>query len=256
MGRCLKSITTLAVLACLAPIAAAQGGARMNSALSSATFAKIFGNNAAFTATAEMHVTHKDGKHNRNIEMQYFVRDGKVRMNMNLAKMGEQIPPEALSRMKRLGMERYIIILHPGTDQRAVMMYPDIRAYVELNARAPGKHNNSPQITKTRVGTDTVDGHPCVKYKLTVTRPDGSHGHMTEWEATDLHNFPIKLAMSDNTTASSIVFKHIDHTPPDASLFDVPGHYKRYDSLQQLMISQMKHHLGNLGSMLHMHRQH
>jgi len=36
-----------------------------------------------------------------------------------------------------------------------------------------GERGNKPKVEKTKVGTETIDKHPCDKYKVTVTYQDG-----------------------------------------------------------------------------------
>ena len=233
------------------PTAWAAGDPGMNAATSAATFAEIFGNHSAFSATAQMHIDPGKGEKSHTTQMKYAMRDGKVRMSMNMAKMSEDMPPDAVARMKQMGMVHYVVILHPGTDNRSLVLYPDLKAYVQNTGRMTNADKGKLKVEKTKIGTGRVAGHPCEEYRITVTRPDGQQSSMTEWQATDMDNFPIKLEMKNDGTVTSLLFTHINHSAPPASLFEVPAGYKKYDSMQQLMMSQIRKMMGNMGNMMH-----
>jgi hypothetical protein len=91
----------------------------------------------------------------------------------------------------------------------------------------------------TAIGKETVDGHPCVKNKITITADDGKQQELTAWQASDLNDFPIKMEMLAGTADITIHFTNIKTSAPSASLFDPPADFKKYDSIQELMMSAM-----------------
>ena len=93
---------------------------------------KLFGGHKAFSADLEMHVSRAPGN---EITMpgRLSVLDGKFHFEMDMMKMqGAQIPPEALTRMKQMGMGTVATITRRA-DKTAMtyIIYPDIKAYVE-----------------------------------------------------------------------------------------------------------------------------
>jgi hypothetical protein len=83
-------------------------------------------------------------------------------------------------------------------------------------------------ITKReRIGKETLDGHPCVKEKVTTKEADGSTESMYYWEATDL-GWPIKAEAIDGSW--SYTYKAIKTGRQDPSLFEVPKGYTKMDT--------------------------
>ena len=244
MKKYLGLLVVVVMAVSLVPCAEARGGEGMGPGTgAAAAFARIFGENSSFSATAVMNVKGKGD--DRTMQMKYFMRDGAVRMNLDMAQMGGGMPPEALARMKQMGMDHYAAIVHPGTDTAPMMIYPGLKAYVEVQVRNKGT-KGTPKIEKTKIGTDKIDGHPCDKYKITITQPGGGSQDMTEWQATDLKNFPIQLELAARNSVTTIRYTDIDQSKPDASLFEVPAGYTRYDSMRALMMSQVGKMMGGM----------
>ena len=107
------------------------------------------------------------------------------------------------------------------------MIMPDQKMYMEMPLRpekAPktGEKLDN-EVSRKKVGSETIDGHPCDKYEVTVT----SHGRtdrMLQWIATDIH-FPIKTASGDGKMVTE--YKNIKMGRPADSLFEVPQGYTR-----------------------------
>jgi hypothetical protein len=100
--------------------------------------------------------------------------------------------------------------------------------------------NKPPKVERTEIGKETIDGHPCVKYKVVVTPENGTPANMLVWQATDLNNYPIQTQVeAGNGTVATTRFQDINQSKPAASLFEPPSDYKRYSSPQELMMSTM-----------------
>jgi hypothetical protein len=113
---------------------------------------------------------------------------------------------------------------------------------------------NDFKIENTKLGQETVDGHPCDKTQYTVNNTrTGQRLLMTSWNATDLKNIPIKIEQSawSNTdsyagTSTTMHFRNISLTKPDASLFEPPSDYKKYDNIQTMVQSEMMKKMGGM----------
>ena len=120
------------------------------------------------------------------------------------------------------------------------MIYPGLKSYCIIDtSTVPGAdkpQEKEPKIETTALGKETVDGHPCVKNKITITSDDGKSQDIIAWQASDLNDFPIKTEMEAGTATISTHFTNIQMTAPDASLFDPPSDFKKYDSIQELMM--------------------
>src|SRR5258705_13866397 len=107
----------------------------------------------------------------------YAVVKGNVRTEMDMSTMkGVKMPPEAVAQMKQMGMDRTISI-YRGDKKLLYLVYPGLKGYCEINpaaAQATDKtEQKEPKIEIAPIGKETVDGHPCVKNKITITSDDG-----------------------------------------------------------------------------------
>lgn len=205
--------------------------------------AKLFGKNTAFSADASMVVKDRNGKEQPAMGYSYAMLDGKVRTDMDMGKLhGASMPPESVAQMKQMGMDRIVHIFLPDK-KIAYMIYPGMKAYCQTDTSqvAARKEGKEPKVERTELGKETVEGHPCVKSKIVITQEDGKKSESLQWQATDLKEFPIKSEMTtDDGMVITTLFKNINQNKPDASLFEPPTDYKRYDSMQELMMGNMQ----------------
>ena len=206
-----------------------------------AGLAGIFGKDKSFSAVA--HTTIKDSSGNEmQMEISYAVLEGKIRTETDMAKMqGGRIPPQALAQMQAMGMDKTVTILLPEK-HTGYVVYPGLKAYCELptpTGSSATETNKPPKVERTEVGKETIDGHPCVKYKVVVTPENGPSVNTLVWQATDLNSYPIQTQTDAGGSTITTRFQNIDQTKPAASLFEPPSDYKRYGSMQELMMSAM-----------------
>jgi len=210
--------------------------------------AHVFGKNAAFTATAVSTVG-MAGRGGQEVETQYAVLDGNMRTETDMTRMkGGAMPLEAVAQMKQMGMDRTVVI-HRSAENKTYMIYPGLKSYCVISAaKADGTgETKPPKIERTEVGKETVEGHPCVKYKLTMTMDGGRKVDMLVWQAADLNQFPIKTEATHDNTTITTVFRDIKMTRSDASLFQVPAGFKADGSMHERMMSVMGAMLGGFG---------
>ena len=242
--KCYRGFLVLLVLLSAPSVLAQNQGRGGMGAYPAAVFAKLFGHHTSFSATADMTMSGRGGSH--SMEMKYAVLDGQLRMDMDMDKM-EGVPPESVARMKEMGMDKTVTLVHTGKDATTYLIYPNLQSYVDIHPPASDDNGSEFSIAKTRIGTETIDGHPTVKYKLTITRPNGKSGDLISWEATDMNNFPIRSQMTGENGTMTIDFKDINQSKPAASLFVVPSDYKHYDNMRSMMMSQMGRMMGHMG---------
>jgi len=87
--------------------------------------------------------------------------------------------------MKQMGMDKTVRILRPDKKVE-YLIYPGLQAYVEeaiKNADA-ARPESDYTVETTELGKETVDGHACVKNKVTVTDKEGKKHECTVWNAT------------------------------------------------------------------------
>src|SRR6185436_1129905 len=114
-----------------------------------------------------------------------------------------------------------------------------LQSYVEmpLPAEEAKAADAKWKIDTKELGKETVDGHPCIKNKVTMTEDGGQKYEMTTWNAEDLKKFPIKSEMQQNGMNIVTTYKNIKIGAPDAKLFEAPAGFKKYATQQELMMA-------------------
>ncbi|MGH7988609.1 MAG: DUF4412 domain-containing protein [Limisphaerales bacterium] len=207
---------------------------------------KLFGNNQTFSATMKMQMNNGSPV-TMSGKMSYDKGNSRFEMDMSEMK-GGNMPPQAMAQMKTMGLDRMVTISHP--DKKVVyMIYPNAQAYAEITPAASDSSatNSDAKVEMTELGKETVDGHPCVKNKAVVTDKQGEKHEFTVWNATDLKNFPIKIEMNEQGHPMTMSYSDISFSKPDASLFNPPAGYTKYDSMQEMMRSVMMKKMGGMG---------
>jgi hypothetical protein len=210
------------------------GGAPKND--TNEQLARLYGKNSAFTATAEISASGKV------TEMEYAFLDGKLRTTIDMAKMKSGAKDaESMEQMQAMGMNVMVTVVRPDK-KMTYAIYPGLKAYCELpqTVKASDTQGKPPKIEKTELGKETVEGHSCVKYKVVMTDDDGKQYTMLTWQAADLSDFPIKSEVQSGSDTVTTLFKNIKLGKPDAALFELPSDYKRYGSMQEMMMGSMQ----------------
>ena len=108
------------------------------------------------------------------------------------------------------------------------MVMPPSKTYMEM---AEGKKEDAAipedkvkgEVSRKVVGSETIDGHPCTKYEVTV-KVDDKTMNTYQWMATDI-NFPVKTAAVDGSW--SMEYKDIKVGSQPDSLFELPAGYQK-----------------------------
>ena len=253
-----KSITTLCsaglLMASLSLVNAQPGGAGMMGGMPGGgvlggSTTKLFGENTAFSATMEVRLNAQGGGDPMSMPYKMSYDQGKSRMEVDMTEIkGGAIPPDAMDQMKAMGMDKMIMITRPD-NKTAYIIYPGLKACVE-NPIPEGNATAKPEDYKmelTELGKETIDSHACVKNKAVVTEKDGTKHESTEWNATDLKKFPLKIEMNEGGNAATITFKGVTLTKPDAKAFDTPTGYTKYGNMMEMMQQAITARMGGPG---------
>lgn len=200
---------------------------------------QLFTANPVFSATMQTVITSPGGP--LTVSEQMYFDHGNWRTDMNMANVhGGNLPPNALTQMKNFGLDQ-VITITPAAKTNVFLIYPIVHSYVSTPTAAPPALPSAPQMTK--IGSDTVDGHPCIENKVVVNDAGQQH-EFTTWNATDLHNFPLKISITEQNSTATISFQNISFKALSSSLFQPPANDKRFDSIQNLMQSVMMSRMG------------
>lgn len=112
------------------------------------------------------------------------------------------------------------------------VVVPEEQSYIEMPLdpeRAPRVEGTlKGEVARRRVGEETVEGHPCEKYEVTVEER-GTTVTVYQWVAKDLDGFPIKTAATDGswsatyTNIKTSVSDHHFEVPPDYVKMSLPA---------------------------------
>jgi hypothetical protein len=114
-------------------------------------------------------------------------------------------------------------------DKKVVwLIMPQQKAYMEMPITADTQQKMMSLTEKQKakmkkVGTDTIDGHPCDKYETTMDH-QGKTMKVYSWIATDL-GVPIKIVSEDGSFAME--YKDIKTGGVADSLFEAPQGYQK-----------------------------
>ncbi len=241
-----KSLSTLlAILVCSIPaLAQMGGGAGPGGGSFDNGMEKLFSATPVFSANMKTSMNGPNGPMTVSTKMYFDHNNSRTEMNMSDVK-GGNLPPAAVSQMQSLGMDE-IVMITPADKKSIYMIYPKIHSYVAMPINSSDPNQDfSLQITK--LGIDTVDGHPCVKNQVTVTNAVQTQ-EFTAWNATDLKNFPIQIQQSQQGVSATINFENVSFGGVSSSMFHPPSDYTKYDSMQSLMQTVvMKNQPGGAG---------
>ncbi|HEX7861383.1 MAG TPA: hypothetical protein VF773_13705 [Verrucomicrobiae bacterium] len=204
----------------------------------SQSFIKLFGENKAFSADALIEVKMQESDISMPAKMAFL--DGKTRLEMDTTKMkGAALPPQALEQMKQMGMAEMVTISRPDKKE-SYLVYPGLKSYAatpDQQAATPAASEAEPK--KTEIGKEKIDGKDTTKYKVVMKDDQGKDQEATVWIASDLKNFPVRIQTVNDGVPSTITFSNVKLEKPDASSFEPPTDFQRYNDMGAMVREQM-----------------
>jgi hypothetical protein len=201
----------------------------------------LFGSNTTFSARAEFIVLDRNQKETENMPLNYSFSNGKMRMDVDLGQFkSTEASAQFLPTLKRLGMDQTIVIAPP--DRKLTWsIFPRVKAYAEtpMTKEEISAQAASYKFDKTPEGRETVDGHDCAKFKVTLTTTKAEKTEATQatvWSALDLRSFPIQMQMAIDADSTMVIkFRDVKLAPQEDGQFEVPGALTKYDSAEALL---------------------
>jgi hypothetical protein len=99
-------------------------------------------------------------------------------------------------------------------------LLPDHHLYIESSDK------KKDEAKKEFLGIETLEGHPCKKYRVSLYGPTGIYTGL-QWEATDLGDTPIRQEYQRENQTLVIELKNIQVQPLESTLFEIPAGYKK-----------------------------
>jgi hypothetical protein len=163
-------------------------------------------------------------------------------MEMPMARMGSK------NRVDHAGMPG-VVTISLGDAKKTIMMNTTTKVYseqvIQEKEQMPTMYDSDIVFDKKKVGNETIDGHPCIKYDSVYYRkskPEEKHKAII-WEAQDLKDFPIQMEVTvpanpkyPGSGGKMVVkYKDVKLGAATASMFEVPSGYKKVNSPQEVM---------------------
>ncbi len=200
---------------------------------------KLFEQVEGFTSTTVMKIG--GGGQDVTLTVAMSMLNGDTRTEVDLAKMeGAPIPPEMMTQLKAAGMDRMTTLSY-SRDGRSLMVYPGMKAYAEIaSARPAGAKVPECTVEKSVLGAEDVSGRSCEKSTVKIKCEGLPDLAMTVWSDKSRKDLPVKLAMTQDGVNLSMEFRDFKEGKPDAQLFSEPVEFKKYASIQELMMANMQ----------------
>ena len=127
-----------------------------------------------------------------------------------------------------------IVTVHRSDKKITYTLYPNKKIYM-IHQQTDKRFYEKPKVEKVKVGSETIDGHPTDKYKVTITYKDGKVQRGYTWEAKDLERMTIKSVVEDERFKSTTALKNIVLGTPPAHLFEIPPDHTQASNFMELM---------------------
>jgi len=166
-------------------------------------------------------------------------------MSMPMAKMGNKTRAENV-------MFGGLVTINYMDQKKTVTMNTKAKTYFEhpTQERVPSIYDPNVVIEKKKIGTETIDGHPCIKYNAVYYNKEKPQDKFNSilWEAQDLGGLPVKneVSIPENKRREggpdkfTYELKGIKVGAAKASMFEVPKDYKKVSSMSEVMGEEMR----------------
>ena len=128
-----------------------------------------------------------------------------------------------------------MIMIHRNNEKRTYSLFPNKKKYMISDETDDGYYDR-PNVTKTKVGQEVVDGHPTEKYKIEVTYQNQEVQQGFIWNAIDLDGMTIKSEIENPSVKLTSILKDVVLKTPPADLFEVPADYTETKNFMELMM--------------------
>jgi len=201
-------------------------------------FAKMNPNTPEFSATGNLDMCDPSGTIRMELPMDVAATTNAFRWEVDASKFWP-MPPEVKAMAKQMHTDKTVFLVKTD-EQNVYMIYPDLQAYLQFPIPASAlaefdASSKSVQFQKTPLGREFVDGHPCIRNKVTDVEPNSPPEQGLMWNATDLQGFPIKMDLDTGRGLMKFNFQNVVVQSPNPSLFEIPVNYKLFRNSAELM---------------------
>jgi hypothetical protein len=126
-------------------------------------------------------------------------------------------------------------MLSRGDKKMSYTLYPNVQKYMVHTAAE--QQYEKPKVEKTKVGSETIDGHPCDKFKVVITYKSEKPQEGFIWNAKDLGGMTIKSEVENKDYKMTTELKKIVLKSSPASVFEIPQGYTESKDFMEIMMS-------------------
>jgi hypothetical protein len=161
-----------------------------------------------------------------------WITGPKMKMEMDLTQMfqasgGKDASQSPMSRMT---------MLNRGDKKTGYTLYPNVQKYI-VHTETEDPVGEKPKVEKTKVGSETIDGHPCDKYRVVITYKNEKPQEGFIWNARDLGGMTIRSEVENKDFKITTDLKKIVLKSSPASVFEIPQGYTQAKDFMELMMS-------------------
>jgi hypothetical protein len=160
-----------------------------------------------------------------------WVTGPKMKMEMDMTKMMEASGAQNAGQMPMSRMT----MLNRGDKKVSYSLYPSVQKYI-VHTEVE-QQDEKPKVEKTKVGSETIDGHPCDKFKVVITSKSEKPQEGFIWNARDLGGMTIRSQVENNDFKITTDLKNIVLKSSPASVFEIPAGYTEAKNFMEIMMS-------------------
>lgn len=217
----------------------------------SASLIRLFGANNTFTAQGEVQVLNAKNKELIVTPISFALADNKIRVEVDVNRMRNKLEPDALAKVKPLGMDSVVSIIRPE-QKAALIVFPKLNAFVKLDL-PPNEAEaflKRAKIERTTLGKEKMEGQACVKQKVVITDDAGKKSEATVWTAPGLRDFPVCVATREQEGTVVVRFRQIQFTRAAADKFEPPAGFAECGDIQLLLAGPVVKYMKEKGTAL------
>lgn len=196
----------------------------------------------AFTAKAELRLLDAVRKELVAAPIVYAFRDGKVRIELDLAlAKSAKSNPRDLGEMRMLGLAKTVTLMDP-VRKSLTLVYPDLRGFLAgpLPKDEAAAIAGAFQTELLPLGSEKIGGTDCDKSKLILKRGGTNTIELIIWRAPN-QRVPAQIEAKEGPNFSQLRFIEVSASAPAAAFFEpAPGFTRHTNAASLLKIAESR----------------
>ena len=162
-----------------------------------------------------------------------WITGRKMKIDMDMSRMAQAAGAQGAEQSP---VSR-VTLISRGDRKTGYTLYPNVKKYLVHTEN--GERGERPKVEKTNAGSETIDGHLCDKFKVTVTYKDGKAEEGFIWNARDLGGMTIRSEVENRDVKVTTDLRNIVLKSSPPSVFEVPAGYTQAKDAMELMMPEL-----------------